>query len=205
MSEETQSPATGPSLGRRILIMAPVSVFAILTLFLLFRLYGNDPSEIPSALIGKPVPDFEMAPLEGVFENGVQVPGLSSSDLRQGEVSVVNVWASWCGPCRQEHPYLTELAKDKRFGFYGINYKDQADNARQFLAELGNPYQAIGVDFKGRMAIDWGVYGIPETFIVGRDGKIAYKHVGPIDKTILAEVIFPKIEAQLRLPAPAEQ
>ncbi|MBZ0218406.1 MAG: DsbE family thiol:disulfide interchange protein [Fimbriimonadaceae bacterium] len=191
-----------PSIGRRILVMAPVFVFAVLTLFLLFRMYGNDPSVIPSALIGKPVPAFEMPPLEGVTANGNQVPGLSAADLGQGKVSVVNIWASWCGPCRQEHPFLTRLAEDKRINFFGINYKDQSDNARQFLAELGNPYQRIGVDFKGRMSIDWGVYGIPETFIVTGDGRISYKHVGPIDDTILRDLILPKIEEALAATPP---
>lgn len=207
MSEDIKEdrPPYAPSLGRRILVMAPVFIFAILTLFLLFRLYGNDPSTIPSALIGKPVPTFEMPPLEGVEIDGNQVPGLSSADLQQGKVSVVNIWASWCGPCRQEHPFITQLAQDQRINFFGINYKDKPDNARQFLSELGNPYQRIGVDAAGRHSIDWGVYGIPETFIVTGDGRIAFKHVGPIDATLLRELIRPEVEKALSATAASTQ
>ncbi len=207
MSEEIaqEVQTAGPSTGRRILVMAPVFIFAILSLFLLFRLYGSDPSIIPSALINKPVPEFEMPPLEGVMADDAPLPGLSASDLKQGKVSLVNVWASWCGPCRLEHPFITRLSQDDRINLFGVNYKDQAGNARQFLGELGNPYAAIGVDFKGRASIDWGVYGIPETFIVTGDGRIAYKHVGPINEKILAEIIYPEIEKAINASPGSEQ
>lgn len=207
MTNETEqtAPAQAPGIGRRILVMAPVFVFAILSLFLLFRLFGSDPSTIPSALIGKPVPEFVMPPLEGLATENTQVPGLSSSELRQGKVSVINVWASWCGPCRLEHPFLTQIATIERINFFGINYKDKPENALQFLSELGNPFQAVGVDIKGRMSIDWGVYGIPETFIITGDGRISYKHVGPINDTILETIIFPEIEKARNAPTAESQ
>jgi cytochrome c biogenesis protein CcmG, thiol:disulfide interchange protein DsbE len=115
----------------------------------------------------------------GLTEGGNPVPGLSDADLK-GRVTVVNVWASWCVPCRQEHPALVELAKDPAVRVVGINYKDSPDNARRFLRELGNPFAAIGADSSGRAAIDWGVYGVPETFVVGPDGTIRHKHIGPL-------------------------
>jgi cytochrome c biogenesis protein CcmG/thiol:disulfide interchange protein DsbE len=155
-------------------------VFAALALLFLVRLFGGDPSKVPSALIGHPVPSFVLEPLPGLKANGEPVPGLSDADLRAGTVTVVNVWGSWCPPCRQEHPVLMELAKDRSFRLVGINLKDNPDNARRFLGDLGNPFAALGVDAAGRTAIDWGVYGAPETFIVSRDGIIRYKHIGPL-------------------------
>ena len=112
-------------------------------------------------------------------------------------MTLVNVWASWCAPCRQEHPLLYELSQDKRFSIAGLNYKDRPENARRFLGELGNPYKAIGVDDAGRAAINWGVYGVPETFLVGKDGKIAYKHVGPLSPESIAGEVMPQIEKAL--------
>jgi cytochrome c biogenesis protein CcmG, thiol:disulfide interchange protein DsbE len=112
-------------------------------------------------------------------------------------VTVVNVFASWCLPCHEEHPFLMELARDSRIRIAGINQKDQPDNARRFLGRNGNPYHLIGVDPAGRTVIDWGVYGVPETFIVERDGRIAFKHVGPITAEVLAGSIRPALEAAL--------
>jgi cytochrome c biogenesis protein CcmG/thiol:disulfide interchange protein DsbE len=163
----------------RLLYLLPVLVFAALALLFLFRLYGGDPSRVPSALIGRPVPAFTLEPLPGLTEAGQPVPGLSDADLK-GRVTVVNVWASWCAPCRQEHPALIELAKNPAIRLVGINYKDNPENARRFLGSLGNPFAAIGADTSGRAAIDWGVYGVPETFVVGPDGTIRYKHIGPL-------------------------
>lgn len=166
--------------GARLLHLAPVLVFSALAILFLVRLYSGDPSKVPSALIGRPVPPFTLAPLEGLSAAGQPVPGLSDAALKAGPVTVVNVWASWCAPCRQEHPVLMDLAKDPSIRVVGINYKDNSENARRFLGQLGNPFAAVGVDPGGRTAIDWGVYGVPETFVVGPDGAIRHKHIGPL-------------------------
>jgi len=163
----------------RILFVVPLFVFAALAVLFLVRLYAGDPSRVPSALIGRPVPAFTLEPLPGFSHAGQQVPGLSDADFK-GRVTVVNVWASWCVPCRQEHPALIELAKNPTVRVVGINYKDNPENARRFLGSLGNPFAAIGIDPNGRAAIDWGVYGVPETFVVGPDGTIRHKHIGPL-------------------------
>lgn len=127
-----------------------------------------------SALIGRPAPATQLPPLEGT-----DLPGIDSARFA-GRVTVLNVFASWCAPCRDEHPVLVGLSKDDRYVMAGLNYKDKPENARRFLGDLGNPYAAIGIDEAGRTAIDWGVYGVPETFVIGKDGRIAYKHVGPV-------------------------
>lgn len=168
-----------PAARSRLIFLLPVLVFVVLAGFFLVRLGGDDPSKLPSALINKPAPAFTLPPLEGLTANGQPVPGLSGEDLK-GKVTVVNVWASWCAPCRQEHPLLVDLAKDPSIRLVGINQKDDPDNARRFLGSLGNPYAAVGADRNGRVSIDWGVYGVPETFIVGPDGMIRYKHIGPL-------------------------
>jgi cytochrome c biogenesis protein CcmG/thiol:disulfide interchange protein DsbE len=169
--------------------LLPLGVFAVLALIFFSRLEsGDSPDAIPSALIGKPAPPFELPALAGV-----SVPGLSRADL-DGKVTVVNVFASWCVPCRQEHPILTELTKDARLRVVGINYKDKPENAATFLGELGNPYAAIGVDERGRAAIDWGVYGVPETFVVGPDGIIRAKIIGPLDGDRVAKELMPAVE-----------
>jgi cytochrome c biogenesis protein CcmG/thiol:disulfide interchange protein DsbE len=177
-------------LRRRWLVWLPLVVFAALAAMFLLRI-GGDPSRLPSALIGKPAPTLTLPPLEGLVESGKPVPGLDPS-LFKDRVTVMNVWASWCVPCRDEHPFLTKLAEDKRLTLVGINYKDAPENARRFLGRFGNPFAAVGVDDGGRAAIEWGVYGVPETFIVGRDGTIRYKHIGPID-----EGGFAKMRAEL--------
>ena len=164
---------------RSWLIVLPLIVFLALAALFLLRLGAGDPSRIPSALIGHPAPQTSLPPLQGLLSNGARVPGLDPANF-MGKVSVVNVWASWCVPCHEEAPFLTELAKDNRLQLIGINYKDVPDDARRFLSRYGNPFASVGVDGNGRAAIEWGVYGVPETFIVGRNGKIAYKLVGPI-------------------------
>ena len=164
---------------RRLLHLLPGLVFGALALLFLVRLYAGDPSKVPSALIGRPVPSFALEPLPGLVRDGQPVPGLADADLR-GAVTVVNVWASWCAPCRQEHPLLMELAKDPSIRVVGIDYKDTTETARRFLGTFGNPFAAVGVDPNGRAAIDWGVYGVPETFVVGPDGTIRHKQVGPL-------------------------
>jgi cytochrome c biogenesis protein CcmG/thiol:disulfide interchange protein DsbE len=167
--------------GRRVrlLYLLPVLVFGGLALLFLMRLFSGDPSKVPSVLIGRPVPAFALEPLPGLVQAGQSVPGLSAADLK-GRVTVVNVWASWCGPCRQEHPMLIALGNNPAVRVVGINYKDNPENARRFLGALGNPFAAVGIDPSGRAAIDWGVYGVPETFIVGPDGTIRHKHIGPL-------------------------
>jgi cytochrome c biogenesis protein CcmG/thiol:disulfide interchange protein DsbE len=178
---------------RGIVVLLPLLVFLALAGLFFFRLGGGDPSRIPSALIGREAPATNLPPLEGLTRDGAPVPGLSNDTLK-GKVSLVNVWASWCVPCHDEVPFLAALAKDSRIQLVGINYKDEAENARRFLNRYGNPFAATGVDTSGRTAIDWGVYGVPETFVVGRDGRIAYKLIGPITADNLTRVLEPEIE-----------
>jgi cytochrome c biogenesis protein CcmG/thiol:disulfide interchange protein DsbE len=181
----TDHPADAPQAGRRRwLVMLPLVLFVALAGLFLVRLFAGDPSKLPSTLIGRPVPTFTLPPLEGLTADGKPVPGLATADLK-GTVTVVNVWASWCAPCRDEHPLLIELAKTPGVRVVGINYKDQPENARRFLGALGNPFAAVGVDTSGRAAIDWGVYGVPESFVIAPDGTIAYKHVGPLSPASL--------------------
>jgi cytochrome c biogenesis protein CcmG, thiol:disulfide interchange protein DsbE len=181
----------------RLAFFLPVAIFLALAALFFFRLGSGDPSRIPSALIGQPAPPTDLAPLEGVQRDGRAVPGLSNATFR-GAVTLVNVWASWCVPCHDEVPLLEQLSKDKRIQLVGINYKDAPDNARRFLNRYGNPFAATGRDDNGRASIDWGVYGVPETFLVGRDGRIAYKLVGPIDADNLARVLEPEIAKALK-------
>ena len=183
---------------RRNLLMAlPLIVFAGLAVLFWFRLGDGDPSTIPSALIGHPAPQTALPPLEGLASNGKPVPGLDPAAFK-GKVSVVNVWASWCVPCHDEVPLLTELGKDTRLQLIGINYKDAPENARRFLGRYGNPFGMVGVDGNGRAAIEWGVYGVPETFIVGREGRILYKLVGPITPDNLDSVVKTQIAKALK-------
>jgi cytochrome c biogenesis protein CcmG/thiol:disulfide interchange protein DsbE len=174
----------------------PLIVFAGLAVLFWLRLGSGDPSRIPSALIGHPAPQTALPPLAGLTADGAQVPGLDPQ-MFKGRVSIVNVWASWCVPCHDEAPLFTALAADKRLQFVGINYKDAPDNARRFLGRYGNPYGVVGVDGNGRAAIEWGVYGVPETFIVGRAGTIVYKLVGPVTPENIDIVLKPEIDKAL--------
>lgn len=194
MTMETEAPSR-PRI--RLIVLLPLILFLALSALFLYRLAtGGDASQVPSALIDKPVPTFELAPLAGLTRDGAPVPGLTNRDL-VGRVTVVNVWASWCVPCRQEHPILDEVAKDTRIRLVGINYKDDPENARRFLGQLGNPFAAVGTDPRGRTAIDWGVYGVPETFVITADGKIAYKHIGPLSPQSFRQTLIPEIEKAL--------
>lgn len=187
MSERAQ-PARRP----RLVVLLPLVVFVLLAgVFLLQLLSGRDGSVVPSALIGQPAPATVLPALDGVG-----LPGLDSAGFA-GKVTVLNVFASWCAPCREEHPVLLGLAGDKRFALWGLNYKDQPADARRFLGELGNPFSAIGVDAAGRAAIEWGVYGVPETFVIGRDGTILFKHVGPLTEESVRTQLMPVIERGL--------
>ncbi|HXQ83617.1 MAG TPA: DsbE family thiol:disulfide interchange protein [Xanthobacteraceae bacterium] len=186
----------GPMRRRRIIVLAPLVLFLGLCLLFLFRLYAGDPSLIPSALIGHPVPQTMLPPVAGLDRDGEPIPGIDPASFK-GAVTVVNVWASWCVPCRDEAPMLMQLAQDRRLRLVGINYKDEPDNARRFLVRYGNPYAAAGADESGRAGIEWGVYGVPENFVVGRDGRIAYKLVGPITPDNFDAVLKPQIEKAL--------
>jgi cytochrome c biogenesis protein CcmG/thiol:disulfide interchange protein DsbE len=168
---------------RRLLFLLPALIFVVVGIGLAVGL-TRDPSTLPSALIDKPVPTFELPPIAG--REGA---GFSSADL-EGGVSLVNVFASWCVPCRVEHPLLVALAEEG-VPIYGINYKDPADKANEWLGELGDPYRAIGADTQGRIAIDWGVYGVPETFVVDPEGRIRHRHVGPLQPRDVEETIKP--------------
>jgi cytochrome c biogenesis protein CcmG/thiol:disulfide interchange protein DsbE len=175
-------------------------LFIGLVVAFLFRLGNDDPSRLPSVLIGHPAPPTELPPLEGLNEAGAAVPGLGADALR-GHVSVVNVWASWCVPCHDEAPLLRTLHADKRFQMIGINYKDVPENARRFLGRYGNPFDAVGVDASGRAAIEWGVYGVPETYVIGRDGRIAFKLVGPVTPENIDSVLKREIDKALNAPS----
>ena len=169
----------------RALVLLPAALFAALAAAFYWGLMNSD-DRLPSALIGRAVPEFDLPPIEGRDD------GLSSADL-QGEVSIVNVWASWCVPCRVEMPLLVELAAQGTVPIHGINYKDAPDAALAFLDETGDPYTRIGADRSGRTSIDWGVYGLPETFVIDAQGRIAYKHVGPVARRSLEQDILPVV------------
>ncbi len=176
-------------------VIAPLIIFAAIAAMFYYALQTGDPSRLPSALIGKPAPNLTLEPVPDLVNNGQPVPGLTPGDLGRGRVSVVNFWASWCVPCVQEHPVLVELTRRADVDLFGINYKDQAPAARRFLGRYGNPFRAVGVDDNGRAAIEWGVYGMPETFVVDGAGRIVYKHVGPISPEALEKQMLPAIEA----------
>lgn len=175
------TPETTPSKRRLpVLVLLPLFLFvALAALFLVQLTIGRDPSVIPSALLDKPAPATDLPPIEGFSDNGTPVPGFSNADF-EGNLTVVNVFASWCVPCRQEHPFLEELSRRPDIQMIAINYKDPAENARRFLSSFGNPFDRIGADEKGRMGIEWGVTGVPETFLVDPDGVIRYKLFGPL-------------------------
>ncbi|HEY1259365.1 MAG TPA: DsbE family thiol:disulfide interchange protein [Stellaceae bacterium] len=188
-------PAVGPTPQRwRPLLLVPVIAFIGLVAAFALGLQ-HDPRLVPSPLIGKPVPAFDLPPVKG------HSLGLSSKDLR-GQVTLVNVFASWCVACREEHALLVRLGRKRIVPIEGLDYKDKPEDAVRWLQTMGDPYARTGVDADGRVAIDWGVYGVPETFLVDRSGRIAYKQVGPITPEILDRTILPMIE-RLRGGAPA--
>ncbi|WP_099867174.1 DsbE family thiol:disulfide interchange protein [Pararhizobium haloflavum] len=191
-----QSDDAAPARGRgRWVAFLPLLIFAALSgVFLLQLLSGRDASEIPSALIGANAPALDLPALDGLMRDGQPVPALQDETI-DGALTLVNVWASWCVPCRQEHPLLMDLAERGGVKIVGINYKDRNGNAVRFLGELGNPYDAVGVDQSGRTAIDWGVYGVPESYLVDADGTIIYKKVGPFSEESYVNELLPEIEA----------
>lgn len=175
----------------------PLVAFAALAALFWYRLGTGDPSSIPSALIGRPAPQTALPPLPGLTAEGAAVPGLDPAVFK-GKVTLVNVWASWCVPCHDEAPLLVALGRDKRLQLVEINYKDAPDNARRFLGRYGNPFGIVGLDGNGRAAIEWGVYGVPESFIVGREGTIVYKMVGPITPENINTVLKVELEKALK-------
>lgn len=177
----------------RAAFMVPVVLFLVLAVALAWGL-TRDPRELPSALIGKPVPDFSLPPVQG------RTLGLSSADLK-GEVSLVNVFASWCTACREEHPLFMQLKADDVVPIHGLNHRDRPEDAARWLDDLGDPYTRTGADLNGRVSIDWGVYGVPETFVVGKDGRIAYKHIGAVTSEVLQTKILPLVESLRRAEA----
>ena len=193
IDEQTEKQAPGSRVWMAII---PLAIFAALALLFWRGLGAGDPSKLPSALIGKSAPDVALPALANLSGPAGAVPGLDPAAFK-GAVTIVNVWASWCVPCRQEHPVILGLAQDPRLNVVGINYKDKNDAALAFLGELGNPFRAIGVDPKGAAAIDWGVYGIPESFLVGPDGTILFKQVGPFTDDAVRNQLLPKIEEAL--------
>lgn len=187
--------------SRRWTVALPLLVFAALAGLFWYALQTGDPSRLPSALIGKPVPEFSLPPLEGLKDkDGTDMPSFDSSDLATGKPTVVNVFASWCVPCLEEHPLLMALAEDNRVRLYGINYKDSPASARRFLGRYGNPFARVGTDASGRTAIDFGVYGVPETYVISGDGRIAYRHVGPLTETAITEKILPLVQPSESAP-----
>ena len=180
------SPRPTAGLSRRLAFLLPVAVFGIVALGLAIGLTRN-PQVIPSALIGEPVPAFALPPVQG------RRLGLSNADLK-GEVSLVNVFASWCTACRYEHPLFMRLAQGGVVPIHGLNYKDRPEDAAKWLDDLGDPYTRTGADRDGRVGIEWGVYGVPETFVIGKDGVIVHKHIGPVSADDLEKTILPLIE-----------
>lgn len=185
MTRAIDDAKTRPSRLRRLSFALPLGLFAAIAAFLGIGLTLN-PREVPSPLIGREAPEFDLPPVKG------RTTGFSSRSLK-GEVQIVNVFASWCAPCRQEHPLLLELQRTGVAPINGLNYKDAPDEASRWLDRLGDPYARTGADLEGQVAIDWGVYGVPETFIVDRAGRVAFKHVGPLTPELVTTKVRPLI------------
>ncbi|MGH6853275.1 MAG: DsbE family thiol:disulfide interchange protein [Methylocella sp.] len=199
MTATAPRPEAGSHARRPLLVFVPLAVFGALAALFVIRLYSGDASLLPSALIGRQVPAFVLPPVEGLPHKS----GFSDADLRQGKATLVNVFASWCVPCHEEHDLIMRLSTDPALAraggrLFGLAYKDEPENIRRFLAEAGDPFARIGADRKGRTAIDFGVYGVPETFVVKGDGTIAYRFVGPITEESYRDVILPEIEKASR-------
>jgi cytochrome c biogenesis protein CcmG, thiol:disulfide interchange protein DsbE len=180
--------------NRRLLMLAPLVVFAGLAL-IFWRGLSGDPQRLPSTLINRQVPEFTLSGIDGM-----ELPGLDHRDLAKGRVTLVNIFASWCGPCRDEHPLLMELAKRTDIDIVGLNNKDAPENARRFLGLLGNPYKRIGADSDGRVSIDWGGYGVPETFVVDGAGRIRHKIIGPLTPAVAQGPLENEIRKAMPIP-----
>ena len=187
------TPATVASRRSRLVVL-PLLVFLGLAGLFGLALTSGDPSKLPSALIGRAAPMINLPALPGaVAADGSASPGFQTADLATGQVTVVNFWASWCAPCVAEHPLLTDLKTTANVRLFGVNYKDPEPGGRRFLGRYGNPFTAVGVDAQGRGAIEWGVYGMPETFVVDGKGRIVHKHVGPLTEEAIATKLLPAI------------
>jgi len=200
-TDPTLEEAERPQPRSRLVVALPLVLFAALAGFFLWKLEtGGDPSALPSVLLGKPAPDFDLKPVSVPLADGSAMPGLSSADLKApgpGKVTIVNFWASWCVECRAEHETLKRLKNDPRVRLVGVAYKDEPQNAARWLTDMGNPYVATGLDRNGRVGIDWGVYGVPETYVVRPDGVISYKFIGPLSDGAVKAVLGPKIDEAL--------
>lgn len=185
LNQTTPPKASKARAPRRYFIF--FAVFASIFILFFLALQKGDPSSLPSVLIDKPVPAFSLP-----AHPEIGFDGFDASDFKQGDLSLLNIWASWCVPCRQEHPILMSLARSG-VSIYGLNYKDTPQAARRFLTGLGNPYQKIGMDQDGRAAISFGVYGVPETFVIDGRGKILHRHIGPLTQEFIAETLFPML------------
>ncbi|WP_169566232.1 DsbE family thiol:disulfide interchange protein [Sneathiella limimaris] len=175
----------------KLKFLAPLITFAVISGVMLYALFYLDPSEIPSELIDKKAPEFSLTAVPGYGED------LSATDLRSGKVTLLNVFASWCVACLAEHPTLMELKRAGKVEIFGLNYKDTPEAAAKWLKKHGNPYTRTGMDLKGRVGIDFGVYGVPETFIMGPDGTILDKIIGPITERDLQQKILPRLTGNL--------
>ena len=199
MSEETATPETpdeeAAKGGVRLAVLLPLLLFLALSGFFIWGLIKGDPRHLPSVLIGKMAAQFDLPPLEGATgPDGRQIPGLSTKDLKTPGVKMLSFFASWCTGCRAEHPFLMELARNRVIPIVGIAYKDPHDKSLAWLAELGNPYARIGVDRKGRTGIDFGVYGIPESFFINSEGRIIYKYIGPLSARAWKNTVTPELK-----------
>ena len=172
----------------RLRFLAPVLTFAVIAAIMWYALFNLNPKEIPSVMISKPVPEFDLA---AVPDYG---PALATKDLASGKITLLNVFASWCVACQAEHPFFMDLKRQDLVDIYGLNYKDTPDAAAQWLSRHGNPYMRTGMDIKGRVGIDLGVYGVPETFVISADGKILDKIIGPVSKDIFDMRIRPLLQ-----------
>ncbi|HEX3945136.1 MAG TPA: DsbE family thiol:disulfide interchange protein [Rhizomicrobium sp.] len=182
---------------KRLLYVVPVIAFGVLAWLLFDSLYAPPHDQLPSALLNKPVPSFSLPALAGT------ATGFTRADLASGHVTVLNVWASWCVPCRLEAPVLNRIKQLGGVALYGLVYKDKPEQARQFLRENGNPFSRIDLDFRGRAAIDWGVYDVPETFVIDGKGLVRLRYSGPITEDVLTDMLLPAIEAAGAKAGPA--
>lgn len=192
-TEASNNGEATPRSGR--LALLPVVLFVAIAAMFAFALQSGDPSKLPSALIGKAAPQVTFPPMPGLQEAGRPVPGFSAADLADGRPVIVNFFASWCAPCVQEHPLLMALKERAGVRIAGVNYKDPDPGGRRFLGRYGNPYALVGLDDSGRGAIEWGVYGMPETFLLDGSGRIVLKHVGPLTPQVIETRFLPVIEA----------
>ncbi len=196
MTTETTPQQSSSSNKSKVTLAVPLAFVVALFGLLYFALKTGEPQRLPSALIGKPIPDFKLPAVPKLLSDNGPVPGIASELFARGEVRVLNVWASWCAPCQAEHPQLVELAR--RVPLYGLNYKDKPEDARRFLSRFGNPFAAIGADTSGFTAIDFGVYGVPETFVIDGRGRVAYRFAGPLTPDVVAGKLMPAIAAARR-------